>query len=131
MIEIKGIGHFSIPVSDVDASVKFYSEVVGCRLIRGDKRQAFMDAGGICILLCRENPPVVKPDTTDLVHQSFIVSSEQYKTIGDHLAKHGVEIMHEEDRKGGTVNGPRTYFRDPDGNRLEFLDLTSYDNTPA
>lgn len=131
MIEIKGIGHFSIPVSDVDASVKFYSEVVGCRLIRGDKRQAFMDAGGICILLCRENPPVVKPDTTDLVHQSFVISSEQYKTIGDHLAQHGVEIMHEEDRKGGTVNGPRTYFRDPDGNRLEFLDLTSYDNTPA
>jgi len=90
-----------------------------------------MDAGGTCIMLCRENPPVVKPDTTDLVHQAFIVSSEQYKTIGDHLAKHGVEIMHEEDRQSGTVNGPRTYFRDPDGNRLEFLDLTSYDNTPA
>ena len=131
MIEIKGIGHFSIPVSDVEASVKFYSEVVGCRLIRGDERQAFMDAGGICILLCRENAPVVKPDTTDLVHQAFIVSSEQYKTIGEHLAKHGVEIMYEEDREGGTVNGPRTYFRDPDGNRLEYLDLTSYDNTPG
>ncbi len=131
MIEIKGIGHFSIPVSDVEASVKFYSEVVGCRLIRGDKRQAFMDAGGTCIMLCRENPPVVKPDTTDLVHQAFIVSSEQYKTIGEHLAKHGVEIMHEEDRQGGTVNGPRTYFRDPDGNRLEYLDMTSYDDTPA
>ena len=131
MIEIKGIGHFAIPVSDVEASVKFYSEVVGCRLIRGDKRQAFMDAGGTCIMLCRENTPVVKPDTTDLVHQAFIVSSEQYKTIGEHLAKHGVEIMHEEDRQGGTVNGPRTYFRDPDGNRLEYLDLTSYDNTPG
>ncbi|MFB3054515.1 MAG: VOC family protein [Alphaproteobacteria bacterium] len=131
MIEIKGIGHFAIPVSDVEASVKFYSEVVGCRLIRADKRQAFMDAGGTCIMLCRENPPVVKPDTTDLVHQAFIVSSEQYKTIGEHLAKHGVEIMYEEDREGGTVNGPRTYFRDPDGNRLEYLDLTSYDTTPG
>ena len=131
MIDILGIGHFSIPVSDLEVSVKFYSEVVGCRLIRGDQRQAFMDAGGTCILLCRETPPVVKPDTTDLVHQSFIISSAQYKTIGAHLAHHGVEIMYEEDREGGTVNGPRTYFRDPDGNRLEYLDRTSYDNTPA
>ena len=131
MIDIKGIGHFSIPVSDVEASVKFYSEVVGCHLIRGDKRQAFMDAGGTCILLCRENAPVVQPDTTDLVHQAFIISSEQYETIGDHLAEHGVEIMFAEDREGGTVNGPRTYFRDPDGNRLEFLDMTSYDTTPG
>jgi hypothetical protein len=24
------------------------------------------------------------------------------------------------------VNGPRAYFRDPDGTVLEFIDLTSY-----
>ena len=31
MIELKGVAHFSIPVSDVDKSIKFYTEVVGCR----------------------------------------------------------------------------------------------------
>jgi len=130
MIEIKGIGHFSIPVSDVEKSAKWYSDVVGCRLLRGDKRQAFMDAGGTCILLVKENDPVVHSDTTDLAHQAFVISPEQYATIGDHLAKHGVEILYAEDREGGTVNGPRTYFRDPDGHRLEFIDLTSYNNSP-
>jgi hypothetical protein len=47
-----------------------------------------------------------------------------------HLAAHHVEIVEEEDRDGGTVNGPRLYFRDPDGTRLEFINLTSYVNTP-
>jgi predicted enzyme related to lactoylglutathione lyase len=31
MVEIKGVAHFSIPVSDVDRSIKFYTEVVGCK----------------------------------------------------------------------------------------------------
>jgi hypothetical protein len=41
-----------------------------------------------------------------------------------------VEIIKTEDRQGGSVNGPRLYFRDPDGTRLEFIDMTSYDTTP-
>jgi len=35
--------------------------------------------------------------------------------------------MFEEDRQGGVVNGPRAYFRDPDGTVLEYIDLTSYE----
>jgi catechol 2,3-dioxygenase-like lactoylglutathione lyase family enzyme len=39
MAEIKGIAHFSIPVSDVEKSTKFYTEVVGCKFLsaRPDK----------------------------------------------------------------------------------------------
>ena len=29
------------------------------------------------------------------------------------------------------VNGPRVYFRDPDGTVLEFINLTSYVTDPA
>lgn len=131
MITITGIGHFSIPVSDLERSIRFYSDVVGCKLIRADQKQAFMDAGGICVLLCRETPPVNQGGNLDLVHHAFAIPAEQYAGIEAHLARHGVEILYSEDRQGGTVNGPRTYFRDPDGTRLEFIDLTSYDRTPA
>jgi catechol 2,3-dioxygenase-like lactoylglutathione lyase family enzyme len=31
MAEIKGVAHFSIPVSNVDKSTRFYTEIVGCR----------------------------------------------------------------------------------------------------
>ena len=31
MVAIKGVAHFSIPVSDIAKSTQFYMEVVGCR----------------------------------------------------------------------------------------------------
>jgi hypothetical protein len=42
------------------------------------------------------------------------------------LRQRGVDIIFEEDRRNGVVNGPRFYFYDPDGNALEIIDLTSY-----
>ena len=30
MVAIQGVAHFSIPVSDVAKSTRFYTEVVGC-----------------------------------------------------------------------------------------------------
>ncbi len=130
MVKLKGIAHFSIPVSDVERSIKFYTEVVGCTKISADEKHAFLDAGGLCVLLCRQKPPINQPGGFDYVHHAFIIDSAQYKTIDDHLAKHGVKVLEKEDRAGRTINGPRTYFRDPDGTRLEFIDLTGYDPTP-
>jgi catechol 2,3-dioxygenase-like lactoylglutathione lyase family enzyme len=58
MVAIKGVAHFSIPVSDVATSTRFYTEIVGCRHLstvpRGD--MAFLDAlatafGSIAALL--------------------------------------------------------------------------------
>jgi catechol 2,3-dioxygenase-like lactoylglutathione lyase family enzyme len=131
MPKINRIAHFSIPVSDMDRSIKFYTDVVGCTLIRRSPDQTFLDAGGTCILLCLQNEPVNRSDQFDYVHHAFDIGPEQYSRVDDHLAKHGVEVLYSEDRSGGTVNGPRTYFRDPDGTRLEFIHLTSYDPTPG
>ena len=129
MVTVSGIGHFSIPVSNLEASIDFYLDVVGCSWIRGDKNHAFLDAGGVCILLCRQKAPVNRPDQLDFVHHAFAIPANQFAGIEDHLTKHGVEILYSETREGGTVNGPRTYFRDPDGTRLELIKLTSYDPT--
>ena len=82
--------------------------------------------------LVAEGPDIAinQPDARDHVHHAFVISSDDLKTATEHLTAHGVEILYSEDREGGTVNGPRTYFRDPDGTRLEFLDMTSYDPNP-
>ena len=123
----KGIAHFSIPVSDLTASTKFYSDVVGCKLINTDgKRHSFMDAGGTCILLCAEGGAINPKERRDLVHHAFIVTPEQLKNAKQHLESNNAAMLEEEDREGGTVNGPRLYFRDPDGTRLEFIAMTSY-----
>ena len=48
---------------------------------------------------------------SDLTH-------EEYEAAVCELRESGVEVVFEEDRRGGVVNGPRAYFNDPDGNNL-------------
>ena len=129
-VQLQRIAHFSVPVTDIERSARFYSEVVGCTILAKDKKHCFMDAGGTCLLLCKQKGPINQPGQEDLVHHAFAIPAEQLAKIEDHLKAHGVEMLYSEDRRGGTVNGPRTYFRDPDGTRLEFIELTHYDATP-
>jgi catechol 2,3-dioxygenase-like lactoylglutathione lyase family enzyme len=134
MIEIKGVAHFSIPVTDMERSVRFYTDVVGCRELNTtpNRMMSFLDAGGVCVILCRQDTPVdVAANGPNNMHHSFIVDRDTYRKVRDHLAAKGVAVEFEEDRQGGVVNGPRLYFRDPDGNALEYIDLTSYSGAPA
>ncbi|HUZ72992.1 MAG TPA: VOC family protein [Stellaceae bacterium] len=129
MVAIKGMAHFSIPVSDLGKSTQFYTDIVGCRHLftTPDRAMAFLDAGGDCIILVKHEPPINRSlDDHNGVHHSFMVDQDDYKPALDNLRAHGVEVLFEEDRQGGVVNGPRAYFRDPDGTVLEYIDLTSY-----
>ena len=129
MVALKGVAHFSIPVTDLQKSTQFYTDVVGCKHIftPPNGQLSFLDAGGVCVILVKRDGPInPKPDNHNGVHHSFIVDSSAYRSALDHLRGKGVEITFEEDRQGGVVNGPRAYFRDPDGTVLEYVDLTSY-----
>jgi catechol 2,3-dioxygenase-like lactoylglutathione lyase family enzyme len=131
MPKIKGVAHFSIPVSDVDKSTKFYTEIVGCKFLSAlpNKSITFLDAGGVCVLLIKRPAPINKPtlEMSDGVHHAFMVDAADYQSTLDSLRANGVEIFFEEDRRGGTIDGPRAYFRDPDGTALEFINRTAYD----
>jgi len=130
MFNLTGVAHFSIPVSDVDRSIKFYTEVVGCKLLHSlpNQKITFLDAGGVCVLLIKRPPPIQKgpPEMSDGVHHAFMVDEEQFKTVKEKLKSQGVEIFFEEDLRGGIINGPRVYFRDPDGTPLEIINRTNY-----
>jgi glyoxylase I family protein len=130
MVDIKGIAHFSIPVSDLAKSRAFYTEIVGLKHLASPPHgnMAFLDAGGVCIILVKHDPPINPTlDDHDGVHHSFLVGDHaEYQAALDHLRANGVTVDFEENRQGGVVNGPRAYFRDPDGTVLEYIDLTSY-----
>ena len=129
MVELKGVAHFSIPVSDAAHSTRFYTEVVGCRHLEtvGGGRMVFLDAGGTCLILVQREPPINRtPEHHGGVHHAFMVAHDQYRAALDHLRAHNVPITFEEDRQGGVLDGPRAYFEDPDGTVLEFIDLTRY-----
>jgi catechol 2,3-dioxygenase-like lactoylglutathione lyase family enzyme len=129
MPELQSVVHFSIPVSDVERSTRFYTEIVGCRHLAtvAQGTMAFLDAAGTCLILVKRAPPInPHPEDHGGVHHSFAVAHENYPAALDHLRANGVAITFEENREGGIVNGPRAYFHDPDGTVLEFIDLTSY-----
>jgi glyoxylase I family protein len=132
MVAIKSVAHFSIPVSDIEKSTRFYTDIVGCRHLEtvGGGRMAFLDAAGTCLILVKRDRPVnPRAENHGGVHHAFAVAHKDYSKALDHLRANGVEITFEEDRQGGIVNGPRAYFNDPDGTVLEFIDLTSYAGT--
>jgi catechol 2,3-dioxygenase-like lactoylglutathione lyase family enzyme len=108
MVAIKAVAHFSIPVSDVAASTRFYTEIVGCKHLSTvpNGRMAFLDAAGTCLILVQRDPPI-NPVLDDHggVHHSFAVAHEEYNAALDHLRAHGVEIRFQEDRKGGCSMG--------------------------
>lgn len=134
MIALQGVAHFSIPVSDIARSTRFYTEIVGCRHLftvpHGE--MAFLDAAGVCVILVKREPPISRAaEDHGGVHHAFIVAHDDYLSALDHLRAHNVAIAFEEDRQGGVLDGPRAYFHDPDGTVLEFIDLTRYSGAPA
>ena len=129
MVEIKGVAHFSIPVSDLEKSTAFYRDIVGCKHLATtpDGSLSFLDAGGVCVILGKHEPPI-NPVLDDHggIHHSFIIDSDAYQAALDHLRANDIDVFFEEDRQGGVDNGPRAYFRDPDGTVLEDIDLPGY-----
>ena len=130
MPAIKGVAHFSIPVSDPEKSTEFYMQVVGCKLLHAQPsgKITFLDAGGVCLLLIKRPAPINKGplEMSDGVHHAFILDADEYRSAVDGLRARGVEVFFEEDRRGGVIDGPRAYFRDPDGTALEFINRTAY-----
>src|SRR5438045_7630527 len=104
MPAIQSVVHFSIPVSDVERSTRFYTEIVGCRHLAtvAQGTMAFLDAAGTCLILVKRDPPI-KPHPKDHggVHHSFAVAHETYAAALDHLRRHGSEITLEQVRRGG------------------------------
>jgi catechol 2,3-dioxygenase-like lactoylglutathione lyase family enzyme len=129
MVQITGVAHFAIPVSDPDRSTRFYTDIVGCKFLSTlpDKSMTFLDAGGVCVLLIKRPAPIVRElEDSFGVHHAFMVGADEYEEAVGRLRANGVEIFFEEDRRVGVIRGPRAYFRDPDGTALEYINRTGY-----
>ena len=134
MVELKGLAHFSVPVTNIERSRAFYTDIVGCKQLftLPSNTMCFLDAGGESLILVERDGPINPVlDNHNGVHHSFMVESSAYPAALDHLRSNDVEITYEEDRQGGVVNGPRAYFRAPEGTVLEYIYLTSYSGSTA
>jgi catechol 2,3-dioxygenase-like lactoylglutathione lyase family enzyme len=129
MIQPKGVVHFSIAVRDLEASRRFYTQVLGLKLVNdaSARGMVFLRAGNDHVILARSDAPLrCSAGDRRRAHHAFKVDASEYGAAKASLASSGVDIFEEEDRKTGVFVGRQFYVRDPDGTVIEF---TEWDGT--
>jgi len=120
---VRKIGHVVLNVSDLDASVHFYTDVLGLRV--SDRYPDTMVPGGMVFLRCNTDHHGValvggaaRQDKSSLNHFAFEVGTiDEVFRARTWLRKHGVPIHFEGRRRAGCQLAIE--FKDPDGNNLE------------
>ena len=120
MLKTQGMLHFSLAVTDLDRSRKFYEGVLNLKVLEQSPRMVFLQTGDDYLILAKGDEPL-KYDTNKStpVHHAFKVKPDEFQSSLEHLRQHGVEVFNIEDRDTGVFWGPQAYFLDPDGNKLE------------
>src|SRR5437016_12085615 len=124
MMRLKEIGHVLLRVLDLEASKKFYSEVLGFRVLEEDPEHGgtFMALEGqshaIDLFPVKDAEAARRqtPGVRGLGHIAFRVESETaLKEAYATLQTHGVEFA----RTINHVNDENIYLNDPEGNTLD------------
>jgi catechol 2,3-dioxygenase-like lactoylglutathione lyase family enzyme len=129
------IDHVVLRVRDLEASLSFYRDVLGCTLDKVQERIGLWQvrAGASLIdlvpldgALGRMGGAGPAEQGRNLDHFAIqIVPFEGQETdrffdaIRAHLATHGIAVVEAGQRYGAQGDGPSIYVRDPDGNTVE------------
>jgi glyoxylase I family protein len=127
-ISIERLDHVVLRSSDLERSLRFYCDVLGCSEVRR------IEALGLVQLRCGESmldlvdiaAPLgqaggVAPGEggRNLDHFAVAVAEFDEARIRAHLEHHGVEPGEVSERYGAAGMGPSMYIRDPDDNVVE------------
>jgi catechol 2,3-dioxygenase-like lactoylglutathione lyase family enzyme len=123
MFQLRKLGHVVLNVSDLEAAVRFYTDVLGLQI--SDRYPDSMVAGGMVFLRLHTDHHGIalvggapKLERTTLNHFAFEVGSpDDVFRARAWLSKHDVPIVFEGRRRAGCQLAVE--FRDPDGNNLE------------
>lgn len=110
---ITGINHVTLAVRDLAASLHFYTEVLGCRLLARWPRGAYLAAGELWLALildarAREGP---LPEYT---HVAFHVPAAHFEAAAARIRGAGATVWQDNRSEGASL-----YFLDPTGHKLE------------
>jgi catechol 2,3-dioxygenase-like lactoylglutathione lyase family enzyme len=123
---IAKIGHVVLNVSDLERSVRFYTQVLGFRV--SDVYTPDIAPGGMVFMRCNADHHGValvgklagQSPSAELNHLAFEVGTlDEVLRAREHLEKHGVAIDFEGRRRAGVQIAVE--FRDPDGHLLEIF----------
>jgi catechol 2,3-dioxygenase-like lactoylglutathione lyase family enzyme len=123
-IKTYGILHFTIGVRDHLAAAQFYSDVLGCRLLRSNERYSFMQCGEDYFVLAKI-PHHVNPNNPgeDAHHHAFMVAADEFDRALAVMKDRGIAMIKYSDEGHRSFPGRHAYFHDADGNCIEIVTL--------
>lgn len=126
--KVKQLDHVVLRVQDIQRSLAFYSETLGCDVAkrRDDLGMIHLRAGTSMIdlvdvagTLGQQAGGAADPEHRNLDHFCLRITPFIEADILTHLRNHGVRADKAAKRYGAEGEGPSLYCFDPDGNQVE------------
>ncbi len=140
MINIREIDHVVIRARDPSRLVRFYCDVLGCRVERDQDAiglvqlragRSMIDIVGVDGVLGRNGGAAPGRDGHNMDHVCVRVDPFDLDAIRAHLAANDVSIDDSGRRYGAEGEGMSLYIRDPEGNVVELKGPSDQRNTDA
>ncbi|AMO25648.1 lactoylglutathione lyase [Ramlibacter tataouinensis] len=125
---LRQLDHIVLRVRDLDAALRFYTEVLGCTLEKTQESLGLyqLRAGASLIDLLPLDGKLGRmggagpgPEGRNLDHFCLRIDPYDEAALRAHLAAHGVAAGESGSRYGAEGEGPSLYLVDPDGNVIE------------
>lgn len=125
---IKRIGHIALTVEDMDKSLHFYCNVLGFQRafdLKDDEGQPWIEYIKVSDLQFIElfygGKEKAERRHKQIGFDHLCLEVEDIQAIAAHLRSHGIVL--DVEPKRGKDNNYQCWVRDPDGNRIEFMQL--------
>lgn len=133
-LRVLGLDHVVLRVRDHERAIRFYEDVLGCRVERRLETPKLVQlrAGAALIDLLEAPGDDTRDDAGDDAAEGgsnpgpgnmdhFAVRLETFDepALRRHLEAHGVAVGEVKQRYGAEGTGPSLYIQDPDGNTVE------------
>lgn len=109
---VTGLNHLTFAVSDLDRSVAFYRDLLGCELKAVWAEGAYLAASDLWLCLSLD-PETRREPHPDYTHAAFSVDAEVFPALSARV-RAAATVW-----KDNASEGASLYFLDPDGHRLE------------
>ena len=107
---LRGLNHITIAVSDLERSLRFYTDILGMQgHVRWDSG-AYLSLGELWFCLSSDNAVPAK----DYSHIAFDIAQGDFLPFAEKLKAAGVIEWKQNSSEGQSI-----YFLDPDGHRFE------------
>lgn len=118
-VRVAGLDHVVLRVADLQRSIAFYGDVLGCPIERTLEQPKLVQlrAGTSMIDLVPGEPG--EPPVRNMDHFAIRIERMDAEAVQAHLRRHGIDPGEVRRRYGAEGYGSSIYITDPDGNTVE------------